>query len=129
MRVLRGVVKAGLCDAKNWDVKAIRTVTGRPDLVEGTLNVKLNEPHVLRPDFALPAASRNDRNEDLYLEECLLLINSDKVPALIARTSTNFWGRETLEIMASVHLRHTYRLNDEDIIRVQVRTESTETLT
>src|SRR5712692_2459462 len=123
MRILRGIVKPGVGDAANWPLKQIRNVTGRYNLIAGTLNVELDEPHSVRCDFTLPVASRNDgRREDLYFEECLLLIGSKRVPALIARTSTNYHGCKVLEIMAAEHLRNSRGLGDRDIINVQVRT-------
>ena len=129
MRILRGIVKTGLGDAKNWPLEQIRDVTGRANLLAGTLNVELEEPHSVRHDFTLHATSRNDgRYEDLYFEECSLLIGLKKVPALIARTSTNFHGNEVLEIMAAEHLRDNQGLGDGHTIGVQVRTDKGENL-
>jgi CTP-dependent riboflavin kinase len=127
MRVLRGTVKAGVGDAKNWPLEQIRSLTGRSDLIAGTLNVELDEPHAVRRDYTLHAASRNDgRREDLYFEECLLLIGSKRVPALIARTSTNYHGQKVLEIMAAEFLRSSHGLCDGDVIKVQVRGDEKE---
>jgi CTP-dependent riboflavin kinase len=122
MRILRGIVKSGVGDAANWPLEQIRTVTGRRDLIAGTLNVRLDEPHSVKRDYTLLQASRDDgRREDLYFEECLLLIGLKRVPALIARTSTNYHGCTVVEIMSAQHLRNNYELNDEDIINIQVR--------
>jgi CTP-dependent riboflavin kinase len=129
MRILKGMIKSGVGDAKNWSLGQIQTVTGRADLIAGTLNVEVDELHKLRCDFTLPAVSRKDgRQEDLYFEECLLLIGSKRVPALIARTSTNYHGQKVLEIMAAEHLRNSHGLEDGHIINVQVRTDSDEHL-
>jgi len=57
-----------------------------------------------------------------------LLIGSKRVPALIARTSTNYHGCKVLEIMAAEHLRNSHGLGDRDIINVQVRTDNEENL-
>lgn len=128
MRILRGAIRNGLGDAKNWSLDEIRKTTQRPNLIAGTLNVHLNEAHIVRRDFTLHANRRTDgRNEDLYFEECRLLLGSCKVPALIARTSTNYHGEKVLEIMAAEHIRDGYGLSDGHIIDVQVRTEDDET--
>jgi CTP-dependent riboflavin kinase len=98
----------------------IREVTAY-SLISGTLNVKLDVPHTLRSDFRLPRERRTDgRPEDLDFERCRLVMRRGNVRALIARTSTNFWGDEVLEIMAEEHLRLGYGLIDRDQISVEV---------
>lgn len=129
MRTLTGTITSGVGDAANWPLEQIREITGRAGLKAGTLNVKLEEPHFVRRDFMLPAALRRDgRREDLYFEECLLLVSQKIVPALIARTSTNYHGCAVLEVMAEEHIRNMYGLRDNDIIQVQVRTDDEENL-
>jgi len=121
MRVLRGRITSGVGDASNWPIDQVREVTGYHDLVPGTLNVVLEEPHRLRPDFTLYRECRTDaRPEDLHFECCSLLIGADKVRALVARTSTNFHGSAVLEVMAGVNLKDRYGLRDGDWMRVEV---------
>ena len=84
--ILLGHVETGFGDAKNWGIEEIRRVRGYNRLKSGTLNVKLDAPHELRPDFRLPRGQRTDgRAEDLNFERCQLLIGSKRVPALIAQ--------------------------------------------
>ena len=128
-RILQGRVFSGAGDAENWPTEHIRTVTGYPCLKPGTLNVRLGEPHVLRHDFTLPREDRPDRQqrpENLYFESCWLLIGTDRVRALIARTSTNFHGCEVLEIMAEEKLKQHYGLQDSDCVSVEVRVDDGE---
>jgi CTP-dependent riboflavin kinase len=120
-KTLRGCLKAGLNDAKNWDMDAIRRATGCSGLRPGTLNVELDAPHELRVDATLYRKDRADgRNEDLYFERCHLMLGESKVPAWIARTNTNFHGKKMLEIMAEEPLRERYGLKDNDCIDVQI---------
>src|SRR5207245_5897448 len=120
MKTLHGhVMRDGIGDASNWDIDAIRKATGRGGLRRGTLNLKLDAPHKLRGEYQLSRKDRADgRDEDLAFEPCLLVTNSGTASALIARTSTNHWGDEGLEIMADDHLRSRYGLNDGDSISV-----------
>jgi CTP-dependent riboflavin kinase len=103
--------------------------SGRSGLIAGNLNVELDEYHAVKRDFILPVASRNDgRREDLYFEECLLLVGSERVLGLIARTSTNYHGHKALEIIAKEHLRNSCGRADGPITDVQVRTNNDESL-
>ena len=123
---MNGRVFTGVGDAKNWATAQISDLTGY-QLVPGTLNVKLDQDHEVRPDFTLRMECREDmRPEDLYLERCWLLIGDDRVRALIARTSTNYHGPRVLEIMAEQRLRTTYALAKESELQVEVCVPDTE---
>jgi CTP-dependent riboflavin kinase len=99
--VLDGRIKAGCGDAKHWGIEEIRKATGRGNLYGGTINVEIDHPHTLRVDHRLDRRDRTDqRQEDLCFENCWLITSTGKVSAVIARTSTNFWGDNVLEIMA-----------------------------
>ena len=109
----------------NWGISQIQRVTGYMHLENGTLNVKLEAEHILRPFCTLRREDREDRiNEDLSFERCCLLICDRKVPALIARTSTNHWGSCVLEIMAEEKIRQCYGLEDGDTLEVEVCVEN-----
>ncbi len=100
MKVLRGRITDGCGDAKNWGIEDIRKATGRNNLHAGTINVKLDAPHCVRPDYWLDKGNRSDgRDEDLCFEKCQLITPNAKVGALIARTSRNYWGDDVLELM------------------------------
>jgi CTP-dependent riboflavin kinase len=111
-----------LSDARNWGIADIRGATGYSRLQPGTLNVRLSSPHALRCDFKLQAKLRTDgRDEDLNFERCRLVMSDGiKVRALIARTSTNYWKDQVLEIMAEMRLRERFELFDEDPVDVEV---------
>ena len=123
---LRGRIVAGCGHAgRNWGISEIQKVTGYANLKQGTLNVRLEAEHNLRPYCKLPREDRKDGiGEDLYFEHCCLVIGTHRVPALIARTSTNYWGSSVLEIMAEVMLKDSYRLRDGDVLDVEVCVEN-----
>jgi hypothetical protein len=116
--LIAGYVMPGLGDASNWGIADIQVATGYGRLQPGTLNVSLSAPHMLRRDFQLQGSQRTDgRDEDLDFERCQLVTGDGiKVRALIARTSTNYWKDEVLEIP----LRERLKLFDEDPVDVEV---------
>jgi len=123
-KTLSGQIETGAGDAVNWEISEIQKVTGYRNLKKGTLNVRLGSPHRLRPDHTLRREDRKDgRDEDLCFECCCLVIGPCRIPALIARTSTNHWGPSVLEIMAEEMLRKRYGLQDADTLDVEVRVE------
>ena len=122
---LHGEYDEGSGDASNWGTDDIRGATGWSRLVDGTFNVRIEGPHTLRPDFHLARGDRNPAyahtHEHLDFERCILLLpGGARVPALIARTSNNFWGPSVLEVMAEEHLRSHYALAKGDCIDVEV---------
>jgi CTP-dependent riboflavin kinase len=92
------------------------------DLHVGTLNVDLDEePPTFRPDFTLDAKDRSDGGAESFgFQCCSLRMQAGIVKALIARTSTNFHGEWTLEIMATEHLRSRYGLKEADPVTVEI---------
>jgi CTP-dependent riboflavin kinase len=116
---LKGEVFPGTGNSVTWPTTRIREIVGRPDLHEGTLNVRLSVPHKVTAHYTLPRAE-NNRAETLYFERCVLFVGEHVIPGLIARTSTNFHGPKVLEVMADVHIRRTCGLNDGDAVSVEV---------
>jgi hypothetical protein len=119
-RIIIGHIENGSKNASTWPLEQIRKVTGYADLVEGTLNVRLDAAHTVRKDFILRREERTDRNEDLYFERCALTVSGDRIRALIARTSTNYWTDIVLEIMAGCNLRSKYGLTDGANLEIEV---------
>ncbi len=121
-KTLPGRVKPGSGHAgRNWEISQIQSLTGFTNLKNGTLNVRLEAEHSLRPYCHLRRGDRKDGiDEDLYFELCCLVIGDCRVPAVIARTGTNYWGESVLEIMAEEMLRKRYRLQDGDTVNVEV---------
>ena len=123
-KILHGTVESGAGNAENWPIVQIRETTGYPNLEDGTLNLRLDVPHVLRRDYELLRTDRKDGgSEDLRYERCCLILRDARLAALIARTSTNYWTNNVLEIMAEEHLRNTYGLKDGDPVAVEVCVE------
>ena len=78
-------------------------------LVEGTLNVTLDEPYVVVPDFVLEA-STYDHHETLLLQFCKV----EAYPGVILRTSTQAQGDShplnVIEVLSTVGLREALLL-------------------
>lgn len=70
-----------------------------------------------KPEFA-------HTDEDLDFEICSVVLSCGvRVRALIAQTSTNYWGTQNvIEIMAEEHLQTRYGLKAGDCIHVEVWT-------
>jgi CTP-dependent riboflavin kinase len=118
----------GSRDASNWGMDDIRRATGWDRLQTGTVNVRLAGHHAPRPDYHLPRQCRSPEyghsHEDLKFEICVVLLPCGaRVRALIAQTSTNYWGQyNVIELMAEQHLRTRYNLKGGDRIDVEVWT-------
>ena len=119
---LSGTVESGCGDARNWGISEIQEITGYGKLQPGTLNVRLSSPYNVRSDYELLGENRKDgrRYENLRFEHCCLLIGPCRVPALIARTSTNYWESCVLELMSEEMLRERHGLKDGDMLHVEV---------
>lgn len=89
------------------------------DLVEGTLNVRLEEPYIVIPDIVFEGA-HHGHHESLLLQHCRI----GDAPGLIVRTSTQAAGDshplEVIEIMCVERLRTTRGLADGDRVIIEV---------
>ncbi|HSM36060.1 MAG TPA: DUF120 domain-containing protein [Longimicrobiales bacterium] len=117
-RVLDGIVSDGKKVAGRVlgrYIDQIRATVRLPSLLPNTLNVNLQFPYRLRPDFTI---SRHDwaHHEDVSFEACRV----GDVPAVIMRTSTNYHGDHVLEIMAEVNLREALGVETGDAVEVTV---------
>jgi len=93
----------GVGGAQRWGIEDIRRITENAKLHPGTINVAVHTQHELRRDFTLHRNERQDgRDEELYFESCWLRFRDIRMPAFIARTSTNFHGTWILEVMAEL---------------------------
>jgi len=118
-RTLKGTVFSGFGVATGSlrpHMRAIRTQTGLPNLVEGTLNLRLHDgSYSGHPDYIFQKGHYN-QNEDTYFERCRI----QGMPALIMRTSTNAHGHGVLELMGEVKFRDQLNLKDGDSLEVEV---------
>ena len=107
----------------------IRRLTGFPRLRPGTLNVRVEKPHVHRRDHTLSSNDRPDGyGEDWYFELCRISRGQRGLGALILRTATNHHGDCVLEIMAEEQLRTWLRVSDGEEVEVTTFANLTEAL-
>ena len=72
MRIVRGVVASGYGIAEQNLERVLPLIierTGLPSVVPGTLNVRINEPYIVRPDAMIAAAEYNG-SEEIKLQRC-----------------------------------------------------------
>jgi len=131
-KTIRGKIFSGVGVARlvmPLDVMTmIRERTGFSNLKAGTLNVRLDQPHVHRADYTLAKEERTDGSqEDWRFELCRVSRNDIGVRALILRTTTNYHGNCVLELMAEHGLRDFFKLNEGDEVQVEVTDRRTDT--
>ena len=128
MRVFHGTVKSGYGVAAanlNPVLRLIELRMGMACLVEGTLNVQIQENYVLIPTTSIlphdyPPNFTSGLNETIKLQRCV--VGSHK--AIIMRPDTHergmFHGPKHLELIGTVKFRHVLGLEDESAIDVEV---------
>jgi len=118
---LEGVVESGFGLARSSLAPVHRVLCQMSglSLVEGTLNVRLEQPYIVIPDLALEAAAHG-HHETLLLQRCRL----QDLPGLIVRTNTQAAGKshplEVIEILSVARLRDAWNLRDGDRLVVEV---------
>ncbi len=94
---------------------------GLANLVQGTLNIKIQEDYIVIPD-AIISPQEYGLPETIKLQRCLI----SGYKAIIMRPDTHEirpnWGhgKAHLELMSPFHLRTTLGLKDGDAVAVQV---------
>jgi riboflavin kinase, archaea type len=90
-------------------------------LYPGTLNVELGEPYSLPKDVIRLEASEYGGTVSVSLVPCMI----EKLPAFLLRTDANEDGRghhpkTIVEIAADVKLRDALRLQDGDLVSIDI---------
>ena len=130
MKVFSGIVTTGYgAAAPNLApvMALIEARTGLINLVPGTLNVKIQEEYIVRPDALLnpdvyPLNNETHLGETIKLQRCLVA----GYKALIMRPDSHemgagqFHGKSHLELMGQKHFRTLLALADESVVEVQV---------
>ena len=128
MRTLKGFVCSGFGVAGQnlrHVIDLIIRRTGLPNVEEGTLNIAINEPHIV-PDEAIIKASEYDNYEDIKLQRCRIR----GIRAVIMRPSKletvpNYGhGPSHLELLSHFHLRTKLELHDGDEVEVEIEGEA-----
>ncbi len=95
--------------------------SGLPQIVTGTLNVRLSESYFVKPDHALSAHEYNG-HEVILLQRAVI----SGIAALIMRPHTHELdegfghGTTTLELLAPVHLRNRLELQNGSEVEVEL---------
>jgi len=95
--------------------------TGLPSLVPGTLNIKIDEPYIARPDAKITAAEYNGA-EEIKLQRCRI----GGIRAVIMRPTTHEvirrygHGRKHFELLSHRHLRTALGIGDGDAVTVEL---------
>lgn len=90
------------------------------NLYPGTLNIKLNNPYILKPDYIIKPEEYGG-TFNVQIQKCKILDEN----AYILRSEKNIddkgdYGQDIIEIISDVSFREKYNLKDEDEIKVKV---------
>ena len=120
---LEGIVIDGLGKAKYW-VKKISTVFKDKtnfNLTFGTLNIKLDKPYIINPDFII-AKEEFGGTENVLVKKCEIFGKE----AYIVRAEKNQknngdHGLNIIEIVGDVNFRETYKLKNNQKIKIALK--------
>ena len=123
VRVLRGKVSCGLGLAtRNFDsvMGLIRAHTGLGSLVSGTVNLRVDDPYRLCPDFNLEPSEYNFK-EPLVFQRCRVL----RMRCVLVRPyegdpRTYHNPLDVLEVMSERHFRTALGITDGSELEVEV---------
>jgi len=93
----------------------ISNKSGLAGLLPRTLNLQLEQPFSVVPDFCVRYQSPVG-HEEYRFQKCQIF----DLPCLIMRTSTNTHGDSVIEVMAEVQLRDALNLSDGDTVTVSI---------
>lgn len=120
---LDGIVIDGLGKAKYW-VGKISEVFRRKtnyDLVLGTLNIKLDKPYIINPDFVIKKEEFGG-TENVFVKKCKILgRNAYIVRAEKNQKENGEHGIDIIEIVGDVKFRETYKLENGQKIKILLK--------
>lgn len=120
---LEGTVIDGLGKAKYW-VGKIRIVFKQKtnyDLVLGTLNIKLNKPYTINPDFILEKEEFCG-TENVFVKKCEILgRNAYIVRAEKNQKENGEHGLDIIEIVGDVNFREAYKLKNDQKVKILLK--------
>lgn len=121
--ILQGKVTSGIGEASFWvaKIKDIFKEKTNMELYLGTLNIKLKEKYEIKDNYILIHKEEYGGTQELYVQPCKVLGHS----AYIIRTENNASGKgdhplDLIEILSDINFRKTYKLKDNDLIKVEV---------
>lgn len=89
-------------------------------LYPGTLNIKLNNSYILKPDYIIKPEEYGG-TFNVQIQKCKILDEN----AYIVRSEKNIddkgdYGQDIIEIISDINFREKYNLKDEDVIKVKI---------
>lgn len=120
--ILSGKIVNGKGVASYWIKKVKRTFLKKTNmnLYIGTLNVKLNKPYFIEPDFIIYNYEYGG-TQNVLVKKCQIfnkdvyIVRSEK-----NQDGTGDYGLDIIEIVADICLRDKYHLPNDTIIQVKV---------
>lgn len=121
--ILIGTITKGMGRAKkfiNMMQKSFFEKTN-VNLYPGTLNVKLNEPYILKPDFIIKPEEYGG-TFNVQIQKCKVIGEN----AYIVRSEKNTnnsgdYGQDIIEIISDINFRKKYDLKDGEVINILIQ--------
>lgn len=120
--ILRGKIIKGMGRAKKFVgmMKSGFYEKTKINLYPGTLNVKLDNPYILKPDYVIKPEEYGGKF-NVQIQKC----KAFKENAYIVRSEKNIdnkgdYMQDVIEIISDVNFREKYNLKDEDEIKVEI---------
>lgn len=120
--VLIGKVTRGMGTAKKFVKMMQKSFYEKTNikLYPGTLNIKLNKPYILKPDYIVKSEEYGG-TFNVQIQKCKVLGEN----AYIVRSEKNTkssgdYGRDILEIVSNINFREKYNLKDGDFIQITI---------
>jgi len=117
---LKGKVASGIGIAKMW-VSKIEEIFEKKTGIKvyhGTLNIKLEEDYIIKPDWIIKPEEFGG-TQNVLVKKCEIMGQE----AYIVRAEKNQTGQgdhdlKTIEIVSNINFRETYNLKDQDCIEI-----------
>lgn len=120
--MLKGKIISGMGIAKMWvgKIEKVFNEKTKIKLFHGTLNIKLNEDYIVKPDFII-IPQEFGGTENLLVQQCRIL--NEK--AYIVRAEKNQIGKgdydlKVIEIVSNINFREKYGIKDNDEIKILI---------
>lgn len=119
---LLGRVTTGIGTAKMWVKKIEQTFKEKTSMqvFNGTLNIKLDEDYIVKPDFIIKP-EEYDGTENVLVKKCEIFGEI----AYIVRAEKNQIGTgdhslKVIEIVSNINYREKYNLQDNENIKIKI---------
>lgn len=121
--ILIGIITKGMGRAKKFINMMQKSFFEKTNinLYPGTLNVKLNESYILKPDFIIKPEEYGG-TFNVQIQKCKVLGEN----AYIVRSEKNTnnsgdYGQDIIEIISDINFRKKYDLKDGEVINILIQ--------